>query len=540
MDSHTYDYIIIGSGSAGSIVASRLTEFFPNKKILLIEAGSNDNKLTVNIPAGYGYLFKNSNVNWKYYTEEIKGLNNRRDYWPKGKILGGSSSINAMVYIRGQQNDYDNWKIKNWTWKDLFPYFLKIENHYLGKTPNHNDNGKIKISNIDKEKHKLTDEFINTCVNLGIRRNNDFNGSYQEGVGLYQLNTNNGKRSSTSKEYLNKIKNKKNFYLLTSSHVSKIIFEGNTATGVEYIKEDKKYLVNCNHEIILSAGSIASPQILQLSGVGDMEYLKNFNIKEVKHLKYVGNNLQDHPNVALHYKTNIKSLNDDLRPLTKKIYFFLKWLLFKSGPLKLSINQAGAFVKSSDSINDPDLQIYFLPLTATNLSKSANASVTPDPFSGITIAPSILRPKSRGYVKIQSLDPFDQPLINPNYYDDYDDLLLMLKAYKISKQIADTQPLNSFIDEKIGPHKNINSENEIINFIKLYSKTTYHPVGTCKMGISESDSVVDCNLKVHGIKNLRIADGSIMPNLISGNTNSACMMIGEKCSDIIRNNYENI
>ena len=219
-----YDYIIIGSGSAGSIIAYRLSEYFPNKKILLVEAGNNDNNITVKIPAGYGYLFNNNKVNWKYYTEEIRGLNNRRDYWPKGKILGGSSSINAMVYIRGQKEDYDNWEINDWSWKDLLPYFIKLENHYLGKTSYHNDDGKIKISNIQKEKHQLTDEFIKSCINLGIKKNDDFNGQDQEGVGLYQLNTNKGVRSNVSREYLRKIKNK-NFKLITSSHVSKIIFK---------------------------------------------------------------------------------------------------------------------------------------------------------------------------------------------------------------------------------------------------------------------------------------------------------------------------
>ncbi len=535
MANETYDYIIIGSGSAGSIIAYRLCEYFPNKKILLVEAGNNDNKITVKIPAGYGYLFNNNQVNWKYYTEKIKGLNNRRDYWPKGKILGGSSSINAMVYIRGQKEDYDNWKINNWGWDDVLPYFKKLEAHYLGKTSYHNDNGQIKISNIEKEKHQLTDHFIDSCINLGIIKNNDFNGKDQEGVGLYQLNTNKGVRSNVSREYLRKIKNK-NFKLITSSHVSKIIFKDDIAIGIEYLKNKKKFFANCNGEIILSAGSISSPQILQLSGIGDFEDLNNYNIKKVKHLKYVGKNLQDHLNVALHYKTIVRSLNDDLRPITNKIFYFLKWFLFKNGPLTLSINQAGAFVKSDQSINTPDLQIYFLPLTATNLTNSKYSSIQPDLFSGFTIAPCVLRPKSKGYVKINSNNPIDHPSINPNYFDHENDLSLMLKAYNLSNKISQTKPLKNFVERKVGPHKFVNSENEKIDFIRQNSKTTYHPVGTCKMGFSDKDSVVDNSLKVYGFKNLRVADGSVMPNLISGNTNAACMMIGEKCSDLIKDN----
>ncbi len=534
MVSENFDYIIIGSGSSGSIIAYRLQEFFPNKKILLIESGRKDNKLTVTIPAGYGHLFYNDKVNWKYQTEKIKGLNNREDYWPKGKILGGSSSINAMVYIRGQQNDYNNWNVNGWSWQDVLPYFLKIENHYLGKSKFHNDNGFIKISSIEEDAHILTNKYIQSCINLGIKKNNDFNGEDQEGVGLYQLNTNHGKRSNVSREYLKRIKNNKNFKLLTNAHVSKIIIKNNIAVGIEYIKNSKKYIANSNQEIILSAGSIGSPQLLQLSGIGDFNFLQKFKIEKKLNLPFVGKNLQDHPNVALHYKSKIKSLNDDLRPFYNKVIYFLRWYFQKKGPLTLSINQAGAFVKSEKFIKNPDLQIYFLPLSATNSGKVGNLSVSPDPFSGFTIAPSLCRPKSKGFVNINSSNSMVNPTINPNYYDEVSDLNLMLKAYKISKKISETKPLNSIIENKIGPHKDINSDDEIKQFIKNYSKTTYHPVGTCSMGKDMSSSVVDNNLKLHGIKNLRVADASIMPNIISGNTNSACMMIGEKCADIIR------
>ena len=533
MTNERFDYIIIGSGSSGSIIAFRLQEFFPNKKILLIESGSNDNKLTVTIPAGYGYLFYNDKVNWKYKTEKIDGLNGRQDYWPKGKILGGSSSINAMVYIRGQQNDYNNWNIENWSWKDVLPYFLKLENHYLGKSKYHNNDGLINISSIEDEAHILTNKFIQSCVNQGFEKNNDFNGETQEGVGLFQLNTNKGKRSSVSREYLRKIKNK-NFKILTKCHVSKILIKDSIAVGIEYYRKSKKFIAEASNEIILSAGSICSPQILQLSGIGDFDYLKNFNVERNVHLPSVGKNLQDHPNVALHYKSKIKSLNDSLRPLHNKIIFFLRWFLNKKGPLTLSINQAGAFIKSDPKISDPDLQIYFLPLTATSSGKVGNLSVSPDPFSGLTIAPSLCRPQSRGFVNINSANPMDYPSINPNYYDCDEDLNLMLKAYKISNKISETKPLSDFIDTKIGPHKNVDKDDEIKEFIKNFSKTTYHPVGTCSMGISEKTSVVDSNLKLHGIKNLRVADASIMPKIISGNTNSACMMIGEKCADLIK------
>ena len=533
MSNDTFDYIIIGSGSSGSIIAYRLQEAFPNKKILLIESGGNDKKLTVSIPAGYGYLFYNDKVNWKYKTEQIKGLNGRQDYWPKGKILGGSSSINAMVYIRGQQDDYNNWNTNDWYWSDVLPYFLKIENHYLGKSNFHNDKGLINISNIEDEVHTLTKQYIQSCANLGIKKNDDFNGSDQEGVGLYQLNTNKGKRSSVSKEYLNRIQNK-NFKLLTNAHVSKIIIKNNIAVGIEYYKNAKKFVVNSSNEIILSAGSIGSPQLLQLSGIGDFNHLQNFKIDKKLHLPLVGKNLQDHPNVALHYKTTIKSLNDDLRPFYNKVKYFLKWYFYKKGPLTLSINQAGAFIKSEKNIENPDLQIYFLPLTATNSGKVGNLSVSPDPFSGFTIAPSLCRPQSKGFVKINSINHMVNPSINPNYYDNDDDLNLMIKAYKISKKISETDPLSSFVASKVGPHAEVINDNDIKEFIRNFSKTTYHPVGTCSMGSDKNTSVVNNKLKLHGIKNLRVADASIMPKIISGNTNSACMMIGEKCSDIIR------
>jgi choline dehydrogenase len=531
MQDNQFDYIVVGAGSSGCVLANRLSNEDVNS-VCLIEAGPKDSSPWIHLPIGYGKTMWDPKVNWKFETEPDPGMNQRKIYWPRGKCLGGSSSINGLIFIRGQKEDYDGWKDRGntgWGWDDVLPYFKRAEgNDRLGE-PLHSQTGPLKASSIPK-KHPLVESFIKSAVNLGVPETDDFNNLTQEGVGYYQLSTHKGLRCSTAVAYLNPIKSRSNLTILTDSQVMRIIFEGRRAVAIELMRHGKKQTIRANKEIILSAGALQSPQILQLSGIGPAALLREFNIPIIQDLPGVGENLQDHLQYRLIYELNQPiSTNVQLSSLFGKIKIGLDWLLFRGGPLSIGINQGGLFTKVMDSSLSPDIQFHMATLSADMAGGNVH------PFPGFTMSVCQLRPESRGHVRIQSTDPLVPPKMVANYLATEHDRNTSVEAVKFARKIAQTEPLKSLITREIKPN-NPQSDADLLEFCRNNGATIFHPTGTCQMGPdSDPMAVLDSELRVRGVTGLRVVDCSAMPTLPSGNTNWPAVMMAEKAADFILN-----
>ncbi|MGB6295861.1 MAG: choline dehydrogenase [Rivularia sp. (in: cyanobacteria)] len=522
-----YDYVIVGAGSAGCVLANRLSEN-PQVKVLLLEAGNPDKSQKIKIPAGYPDLFK-TKYDWAFYTEKQSNLNNRELYFPRGKVLGGSSSINAMIYIRGNSDDYDNWhNLGNhgWSSKEVLTYFKKAENQSRGANEYHDVNGFLHVTD-SLYRNPLSKVFLKAATEFGLIYNDDFNGIQQEGVGFYQVNQKNQQRHSAATAYLKPVLSRKNLTVKTNSHVTRILFSGKQVIGLIYQTQIKnkniEQEIQINKELILSAGAINSPQLLMLSGIGCSKHLKSLNIPVLIDLPGVGQNLQDHLFVAIAYKCT--------KPITlaniDKPHNILKYLLLKKGALTSNIAEAGGFLKTKSNLERVNIQLHFVP------GCLINHGFTNRKQHGFTLCPTLLYPQSKGKITLRSNNPLEPPIIQPNYLTNKQDLETLLAGVKISRQILQKQAFDQFRGDEIVPGLQVQSNEDINTFIRNTAESLYHPVGTCKMG-NDSMSVVNSKLQVHGLKGLRVVDASIMPNIIGGNTNAPTIMIAEKAADTIK------
>tara|TARA_Y100000590_G_scaffold148309_1_gene170382 strand:+ start:505 stop:2109 length:1605 start_codon:yes stop_codon:yes gene_type:complete len=525
-----FDYIIIGAGSAGCVLANRLTAISSNK-VLLLEAGGRDTSPWIHIPGGYFKTMHNPKTDWCFETENESGLGNRKMNFPRGKTLGGSSSINGMLYIRGQSNDYNYWRqLGNvgWSWEDVLPYFKKAEDNQQGENDFHGVGGPLKVEKM-RASFKVLDLFMEAAEEFGYKQTPDFNTGNNEGMGYFPLNVKNGFRCSTAVGYLNPIKKRKNLKILTNAHIKNIIFENVKAIGVNFWKNNQLLTARANREIILSAGTIGSPHILQASGVGPGALLKKNNINVIKDHPSVGANLIDHLMLRPVYKVkNLDTLNDIYYSYYKKIITGMKFFLFKKGPLAVGASYLCGFIKSDKHLEMPNLQFHVSPASTDFLGKT-----TLHKFPAFTPTITNLRPTSRGKVEIKSADTRIAPKIQMNYLSTDEDKEMAGKSIKITRNIVmNSKAFKKYEPEELRPGIHIADNETLANEAGKYANTIFHPVSTCRMGKDEK-AVVSDRLVAHGLENLRIVDASIMPHITSGNTNAPTIMIAEKASDMI-------
>ncbi|MFI5020306.1 MAG: GMC family oxidoreductase [Alphaproteobacteria bacterium] len=525
----SFDYVIVGAGSAGCVLANRLSAE-PSTSVLLLEAGGKDNYLWIHIPIGYLYTQNNPRTDWCFKTEPEAGLNGRALNYPRGRVLGGCSSINGMIYMRGQARDYDQWRQMGnpgWAWDDVLPYFKRSEDQVRGADEFHGAGGEWRVEEM-RLSWEILDAFRAAAAEVGIRNCDDFNRGDNEGCGYFQVNQRRGVRWSTAKAFLKPVRGRENLTVLTRAQATRIRCEGRRAVGIEFSHDGRPAYAAARGELILATGSVGSPQLLQLSGIGPAALLQANGIPLVHELGGVGENLQDHLQIRMAYKVkHTRTLNEQANSLIGRAWMGIEYLLFRRGPLAMAPSQLGGFAKSDASRETPNLEYHIQPLSLDRFDEP------PHPFPAFTASVCNLRPESRGFVRIKSADAKAHPAIQPNYLSCAADRQVAAAAMRLTRRICAAPALARFEPEEFRPGSQYESDEELAREAGNIGTTIFHPVGTCKMG-HDPLAVVDERLRVHGIAGLRVVDASIMPTITSGNTNSPAIMIAEKAADMIR------
>jgi choline dehydrogenase-like flavoprotein len=528
------DYIIIGGGSAGCVLAARLSED-PAIEVALLEAGPPDNSLLTRVPAGLAVLARTGRLNWNFSTVPQAGLNGRTGYQPRGRVLGGSSAINAMIYVRGQPQDYDLWAAEGnpgWAFEEVLPYFKKAEHNERGADAFHATGGPLNVTDAIAP-NRFSGAFVRAAVQAGCAENPDFNGTAQDGVGLYQLNQIGGERCSAARAYLSPHLGRANLHVITQAHATRILLERKRAVGVQYHQGGEVKQLKCSREVIVCAGALQSPQLLMLSGIGEHHHLLENGIATRHELPGVGENLHDHPDVTLVVNLPTRaphateSFGLSAPGLVRAAQGALEWQRQRSGPLTSNFGEAGGFIKSRPEVGSPDLQLHFVPAKLVNHGRSTVLG------HGYSCHVCLLRPKSRGSVKLASKDPHDAPLIDPNFLAVRDDMERLLRGFKRMRHILSQQALADYGGQESAASRAAVSDLQLEHYIRNHADSLYHPVGSCRMGSGPLD-VVDAQLRVHGLAGLRVVDASVMPHIVSGNTNAPVIMLAEKAADMIK------
>jgi choline dehydrogenase len=529
-----FDVIVVGAGSAGCALVWRLSED-PRLRILVLEAGGSDRRLFVQMPLGYGKLFYNPAVNWMYRTEPDAGLAGAADHWPRGRILGGSSAINAMVWIRGHQGDYDDWAAAGnpgWAFADVLPDFRAMEHNEAGADDWRGQGGPLFVSSNRGLVHPLVEPYLAACEAVGIARNADFNGAVQDGAGIYQMTIRGGRRNSAARAFLRPAMRRGNVTVLTRAQATRVLFDGRRAVGVEYRRGGEMRSARAR-EVVLAGGAVNTPQLLMLSGIGPGAALQAMGLPVLVDNPNVGRHLSDHQGLNYSYRMKVPTLNDVLRPWWGKLRVGAQWLLTGGGPLSLSINHGGGFFRTSADLPRPNMQLYMQAFSTLIPRDGERPVLTPDPWPGFSLGLSNCRPTSRGEITLVSPDPFAPPRIVANAYGTDHDVAEMLAAVKMLRRIAAAPPLARLIDAELRPGPEVVSDAALVADFRARSGTVYHPSCTARMGPEAATAVVDPRLRVHGVAGLRVADASVFPTLPGGNTNAPAMLVGWKAGGFI-------